>query len=180
MVSRLVSFLTAFSRWCHEFGSMVVLPAMALIITVDVGARYFFNAPLPWGEEVNGLLLFLVLMLSMTFAWDQGRHIRMELVYVHLRGRWRLLADVATGVTGIVFFGFLGVQSFRDIDYMRRTNEATEVLQVPLWPFRALLTVISLVFVGKLLHFLFVGRKAQAEAPATIERDGIVISRERN
>lgn len=177
-MSRLVSFFLAFARWCHEFGTLLVLPSMALIITVDVVARYFFNSPLQWGEEINGLLLFLVLMLSMTFTWDKGRHIRMELLYVQLQGRARALADVATGVTGIVFFGFLGVQSIRDIDYMRRTNEASEVLHVPLWPFRALMALICAVFVFKLLHFLFVGRKQAAAQAMQIERDGVVIHRE--
>ena len=175
-MSKLVSFLLAFSRWCHEFGTLLVLPSMALIITVDVVARYFFNLPLLWGEEINGLLLFLVLMMSMTYTWDRGRHIRMELLYVKLHGWGRAVADFATGITGIVFFGFLGVQSVRDIDYMRRTNEATEVLQVVLWPFRALMALICLVFVFKLVHFLIVGRKTAGEQPKSIERDGIVIS----
>jgi TRAP-type C4-dicarboxylate transport system permease small subunit len=176
-VSRLISLLLAFSRWCHEFGTLLVLPSMALIITFDVGARYFFNAPLMWGEEVNGLLLFLVLMLSMTYTWDKGRHIRMELLYVRLTGTGRVVADLATGITGIVFFGFLGVQSVRDIDYMRRTNEGTEVLQIALWPFRALMALICAVFVFKLLHFLFVGRKEIAEQENRHERDGVLIER---
>ena len=177
-MTKLVSFFLAFSRWCHEFGTLLVLPSMALIITVDVVARYFFNSPLPWGEEINGLLLFLVLMLSMTYTWDKGRHIRMELLYVRLRGTSRVVADLATGVTGIVFFAFLGVQSVRDIDYMRRTNEGTEVLQIQLWPFRALMAVICAVFVFKLLHFLIVGRKEVAEQPQVMERDGVLIKRE--
>lgn len=177
-MSSLVSFFLAFSRWCHELGTLLVLPAMALIITFDVVARYFFNSPLLWGEEVNGLLLFLVLMLSMTYTWDKGRHIRMELLYVRFRGGARVFADIATGITGIVFFGFLGVQSLRDIGYMKRTNEATEVLQVQLWPFRALMALICAIFVFKLLHFLIIGRKQAAEQQQHIERDGVVIHKE--
>jgi TRAP-type C4-dicarboxylate transport system permease small subunit len=175
---KFITLLKAFSKWCHDFGTLIVLPLMTLIITVDVTLRYFFNSPLAWGEEVNGLLLFLVLMLSMTYAWDMDKHIRMELVYVRLRGRWRALADITTGVTGIIFFGFLGIQSFRDIDYMRKTNESSEVLSVPLWPFRALVVLISLVFVIKLLYYIFAGRKEAGDI--AIERDGIVIPMEKN
>lgn len=175
---RFIDLLTAFSKWCHDFGTLLVLPLMTALITVDVALRYFFNRPLAWGEEINGLLLFLVLMLSMTYAWDKDKHIRMELVYVRLTGAWRALADIATGVTGIIFFGFLGVQSFRDIDYMFKTNEATEVLAVPLWPFRALIVLISFVFVVKLLYYVFVGRKEAGDL--TIERDGVVIRKEPN
>ena len=175
---KFILLLKAFSKWCHDLGTLLVLPLMTMIITMDVTLRYFFNSPLAWGEEINGLLLFLVLMLSMTYAWDKDKHIRMELVYVRLKGRWRALADITTGVTGIIFFGFLGVQSFRDIDYMRKTNESTEVLAVPLWPFRALLVLISLVFVIKLVHYIFVARKEAGEL--AIERDGIVIPKEQN
>lgn len=148
---------------------------MGLVITCDVVLRYFFNAPLQWGEEVNGLLLFLSLMLSMTYAWDMNKHIRMELVYVSLKGWKRTVADVVSGLTGIVFFGCLGWQSWRDIEYMRKTHESTEVLNIALWPFRALLVLISLIFVVKLLHYVVVGRKEAVHGEAALERDGIVI-----
>ena len=177
-MSKLSVFFLSISRWCHEIGTLMVLPAMTLLITLDVVARYFFNAPFLWGEEVYGLLLFLVLMLSMTYTWDKGGHMRMELLYVNLRGTARTVADLATGLTGIVFFGFLGFQSVRDIDYMRRTNESTDVLQIQLWPFRALMALICAVFVFKLLHFLITGRKEVAKQSKTIERDGVVIQRE--
>lgn len=174
MVNRFVSLLKGFSKWCNDFGTLVILPLMVLVITADVVLRYFFNAPLSWGEEANGMLLFLLLMLSMTYAWDMNKHIRMELVYLTLTGWRRAAADIITGLTGIVFFGSLGWQSLRDIEYMRKTNESSEVLHVPLWPFRALLVLISLVFVLKLLHYIFAGRKAVVDAEG-IERDGIIV-----
>jgi len=174
----LISFLKSFSRWCNDAGTLVVLPLMVLVITLDVVLRYFFSAPLEWGEEVNGLLLFLLLMLSMTYAWDMNKHIRMEIFYLKLTGWRRAFADVVTGFTGIVFFGCLGFQSWRDIDYMRKTNESSEVLHIPLWPFRALLVLISLIFVVKLLHYVFVGRKEAVQEEAAMERDGIVITKE--
>ncbi len=173
MFAALFTFLRHFARWCHDFGTLVILPLMVLIITSDVVARYFFNAPLLWGEELNGLLLFLLLMLSMTYAWDMQKHIRMELLYVRLRGGWRAAADIVSGISGGIFFGALGWQSLRDIEYMRKTHESSEVLQVPLWPFRALLVVISVVFVMKLVHFIFVGRKHMPEM--AVERDGVLI-----
>jgi TRAP-type C4-dicarboxylate transport system permease small subunit len=175
MFDRFMAVLSGFARVCHDIGTLVILPLMILVITSDVVLRYFFNAPLTWGEEANGLLLFMLLMLSMTYTWDLNKHIRMELLYVRLRGPWRAAADITTGITGGIFFGCLGWQSLNDIAYMRKTNESSEVLQLPLWPFRALLVVISIVFVSKLLHFVFVGRKLASAQEAGIERDGVVI-----
>jgi TRAP-type C4-dicarboxylate transport system permease small subunit len=174
MTNKFVSWLKNFSKWCNGFGTLVILPLMVLVITTDVVLRYFFNAPLSWGEEANGMLLFLLLMLSMTYAWDMNKHIRMELVYLRFTGWRRAAADIITGLSGIVFFGALGWQSLRDIEYMRKTHESSEVLHLPLWPFRALLVLISLVFVLKLVHYIFAGRKEVVDAKG-IERDGIIV-----
>ncbi len=176
MKDKLAYWYKRFSQGCHAFGTLVILPLIVIIITLDVILRYFFNVPLEWGEEINGMLLFLILMLSMIYTWDKNRHIRMELVYVLLGRRWRAVADIAAGVSGIIFFGLLGVQSVRDIDYMVRTKESSDVLQVPLWPFRALLALISFIFVLKLIHYIFAGRRDSAELE--IEREGVVIPRE--
>lgn len=178
MISSFVTFLRSFSQWCHNFGTLVVLPLVTVIITLDVAMRYLFNSPLQWGEEIYGLMLFLILMLSMTYAWDMHKHIRMELAYVRFGPRWRVVSDIVTGLTGMTFFGLLGVQSVRDIVYMINTNETTDILKVPLWPFRAVLALICLVFVMKLVHYVFAGRKEGGGDE--IERDGIVIPREQH
>lgn len=176
-LSRVGAWLGRFSRACHDVGTLVALPAMALIITANVVMRYFFNAPLAWGEEINGLLLFLVLFLSMTYTWDQKRHIRMELVYVHLRGRWRALSDWVTGLAGIIFFGLLGIQCVIDSKYMIKTFETGEELPISLWWFRALAALISFVFVVKLIQYLVRGR--HEEKAAEIEIEGVVIHKEK-
>jgi TRAP-type C4-dicarboxylate transport system permease small subunit len=178
MLNRLKAVFIGFSRSCHDFGTLLVLPVMVLIITANVVMRYFFNAPIPWGEEINGLLLFMTLFLSMTYTWDQKKHIRMELVYVHLKGRWRALSDIITGITGIIFFGLLGLQCIFDIGYMIKTNETGEELHIPLWPFRALAALISFVFIFKLIFYMVRGRHEEGEI--VIEVEGVVIQREKN
>lgn len=178
MLSRLEAFLKGFSKWCHEFGTIIVLPVMVLIITANVVMRYFFNTPLSWGEEINGLLLFLLLFLSMTYTWDQKKHIRMELIYVHLKGRWRVFSDMLTAITGIIFFGLLGLQCIFDIGYMMRTNETGEELHLPLWPFRALAAAISVIFVIKLVFYVMRGRNDDTEVVTEVE--GVIIQREKS
>ncbi len=177
MLNRLTGFFNRFSERCHDLGTIVFLPIMILIITLNVIMRYVFNAPLSWGEEMNGLLLFLILFLSMTYTWDQKRHIRMEIVYVLLKGRLRSLADLASGITGIIFFGLLGIQCIRDIPYMIKTHETGEELGIPLWPFRVVMGLIALVFVIKLVIYTFYGRKEMEKEGVEIEREGIIIQK---
>jgi TRAP-type C4-dicarboxylate transport system permease small subunit len=175
MLQILVKNLERFSEACHAVGTLVILPLMVVLITLNVVMRYLFNAPFIWGEEINGLLLFLLLFLSLTYAWDKQKHIRMEIVYVALPPRLRSVADVLAGLTGIVFFGLLALQGLRDIPYMHRTSESSEELAVPLWPFRALMVVICVVFVVKLAYYTLSGRRAAASEYGRIEREGVVI-----
>lgn len=178
MLDRLTAFLNWFSEKAHDTGTLVFLPIMIFLITLNVVLRYAFNTPLVWGDEANGLILFLVLFLSLTYAWDQKKHIRMEIVYVKLKGWKRSLADLASGITGIVFFGLLGIQCLRDIPYMIKTHETGEELAIPLWPFRVVMAGISFVFVLKLVIYTIRGRKAEEQEVVRIEREGIVIQRE--
>ncbi len=178
MIERLTAFFNRFSAKAHDVGTLFFLPLMIFLITLNVVLRYGFNAPLIWGDEVNGLILFLVVFLSLTFTWDQKKHIRMEIVYVLLKGRMRSLADLATGITGILFFGLMGIQCLRDIPYMIRTNETGEELRIPLWPFRVVMVLISFVFVLKLIFYVIQGRKKEEKEELRIEREGIVIPRE--
>ena len=127
------------------------LPALMVVVTLDVVLRYVFNSPLPWGRDVNGVLLLMATFSALPHAWDKGYHIRMEVFYSRIHGRTRDLADVATGAAGILFFALMGVQALRFAPYMATTGETGEDLLLPIWPFMAYMGFCSLVLVARLL-----------------------------
>ena len=139
------------SKALYRVAVDAALPALMLVVTLDVILRYVFNAPLPWGRDVNGLLLLITIFSALPHAWDQGYHIRMEVFYNRLQGRARNVADVATGVAGILFFGLMGVQALRFTPYMAATGETGEDLLLPFWPFMAYMGFCSLVLAARLL-----------------------------
>ncbi len=139
------------SKALYRVAVDAALPALMLIVTLDVVLRYVFNAPLPWGRDVNGLLLLITIFSALPHAWDQGYHIRMEVFYNRLQGRSRNVADVATGAAGILFFGLMGVQALRFTPYMAATGETGEDLLLPFWPFMAYMGFCSLVLAARLL-----------------------------
>ena len=161
MLNQIVTFFLHFSEKIHNIGSLIILPITILLVTGNVMFRYAFNAPFAWGEEINGFLLFLLLFLTMTYTWDQNKHIRIEIIYGKLKGRIRIFADLLASLAGIIFFGLMGIQSIGEISYMIKTNETGQELSFPLWPFRALLALISFVFVFKLVVFALRGVKGK-------------------
>ena len=139
------------SKALYRVAIDAALPALMLIVTLDVVLRYVFNAPLPWGRDVNGLLLLITIFSALPHAWDRGYHIRMEVFYNRLPGRARNVADVATGAAGILFFGLMGVQALRFTPYMAATGETGEDLLIPVWPFMAYMGFCALVLAARLI-----------------------------
>ncbi len=158
LLSLLDAGLEAVDVWSDRISKVLfrvavdfALPALMLVVTLDVVLRYVFNSPLAWGRDVNGVLLLMATFSALPHAWDRGYHIRMEVFYSRLHGRARDLADVATGAAGILFFALMGVQALRFTPYMAITGETGEDLLLPIWPFMAYMGFCSLVLVARLL-----------------------------
>jgi TRAP-type C4-dicarboxylate transport system permease small subunit len=139
------------SEWLYALGVYGALPALLFMVTLDVLLRYFFNAPLQWSRDANGLLLLVVLFSALPAAWDRGHHIRMEIFYLRFPENWRIVADVLSALAGIVFFGLMTLQAVAFARYMAFIGETGEDLAAPLWPFMAFIALCGAVFVGRLL-----------------------------
>lgn len=73
--------MTGFSRALNRVVDAVLVAAMATIsfvLVVQVVLRYFFNAALPWPEELAQFLLVLVSFLGMYRAIGLNLHIRID------------------------------------------------------------------------------------------------------
>lgn len=151
VLGRLDAWSDRVARTLFRIAALGGLPALVALVSLDVVLRYVFDAPLRWGRNVNGLLLLITMFSALPHAWDRGYHIRMELVYERLRGRWRGWADVVAATSGVVVLGMLLVQAWAFVPYMARTGETGEELLVPFWPFMAFMGFCALVFVARLL-----------------------------
>jgi len=136
-------FLRNFSAWLHKFGTMVLIPIMIVVITLDVVLRYFFRSPLIWSQDANGLLLLMVFWASFTYTWDEGKQLTMDIFYKSFKGRWKACADILANGMGMIFSGILGVKTVMGIPSMIRLNETGMILMIPLWPFAVFMALCS-------------------------------------
>lgn len=139
------------SLWLYRFGVYGALPALLVLVTLEVVLRYAFNAPLEWGRDVNGLLLLVTLFSALPHAWDQGYYVRVQVIQERMSPRWRSFADVLSALSGFVFFLLLTAQAFLFSQYMFVTQETGEDLDILLWPFMAFLAICGLVLSVRLL-----------------------------
>ena len=150
MIDRIDRWSDRASLALFRFAAYAGLPALVGLVTVDVALRYLFDAPLRWGRNVNGLLLLLTMFSALPRAWDEGYHIRMELLYERSRAAARGWADILSALSGIWVFGLMAVQAWRFVPYMARTGETGEELLLPIWPAMAFMGACGLVLAGRL------------------------------
>ena len=132
-----------------RFGLYVTMPALVVLVTLDVMLRYVFNAPLQWARDVNGLLLLISIFCSLPHAWDRAYHIRMEVFYSRFTITRRRMADVLSSLSGVIVFGFMTVQAVRFVPFMIQTGETGEDLEFVLWPFMGVVAFCALVMVAR-------------------------------
>jgi C4-dicarboxylate transporter DctQ subunit len=81
--------------------------AMMVITTADVVARYVFNRPTMWADEMASYLLIAIVFLGLAHNLRTDGHIRIDAVTNLLPLRARALLEVFAYAVGIVFAGIL-------------------------------------------------------------------------
>jgi TRAP-type C4-dicarboxylate transport system permease small subunit len=122
------------------------------VVCWGVAARYFFNRPLNWNDEVSGWLVVGIVMLAIADCQRRNENIGVDLLLEKSRGRRRAallafgMAMVAICALAMTWYGVEMVQFSKMLDLRSNT-----IGWVPLWPIQilvplgaALLLVVSL------------------------------------
>lgn len=81
------------------------LAAVGLLVTVlglmaaQVAARYVFQAPIAWSEELARFALIWLAFVSAAFVAAEGRHIAVDVVSARLGARGKLLLESISSLT---------------------------------------------------------------------------------
>lgn len=137
-------WLRLLSQSLNKTGALLVLPALTLLVTVDVVLRYGFNAPLPWALEAAQHLLVLFFIFGLIESFRTGAHVRMSLIADRLPdGAKRTMSVVYAGLI-LVVFGLLARKAADDIPFFYSLPEVTERLRLRIWIFYALIIFVAI------------------------------------
>lgn len=117
-------FLPGRLRRAVELLIALAFAAMLGLFVANVGARFLFNRPIVWADEVLVLAMLWVTFLGAAFALDDRDHVAFDLVYGMAGRRTRRLMLAAGALaTGAIFAaaapGLLGYVAFL---WRERTN----------------------------------------------------------
>lgn len=119
--------------------SAIILAFMMVFVFVSAILRYAFNAPIAGGNEVLEMASVATVMLAVPYCTTQDAHVRIDLLDKALGRVGRLFTDALYCVIGIVVLGFLAnsylARTFDALEY----EDVTNMLDIPVWPFYALI-----------------------------------------
>lgn len=154
MIMRGVDRVTDVLFW---IASIICLPALAGVITLDVFMRYVMNAPLIWSYEFSELMLLVILFSAVPFTTKVNGNVRMDLLYRAMKGPVRRFADFLWGACGLVFFVLLAYRAAEQVPTLYRQNRMKDFLEVVEWPFTAYIVVVSVLLCFYFLYVMFFG-----------------------
>lgn len=138
-----------FKRWLDHVGGLLFL-ALFVVFILQIGARFLWNQPLPWTDELAVVLYLWVIFWACAFMVPASSHVSVDILIQHLPAALRIWFQTA----GQLMLGGLALwalpASWDYVWFMRR--EATAVMGLPLfWVFLPLLVAL-LMMVIKTLH----------------------------
>ncbi|AWK88402.1 TRAP transporter small permease [Azospirillum thermophilum] len=111
--------------------SIVAGSALAILVVMTIAAviaRYVFDAPLHWGEEISGLLMIWIIMIGAIVAERDGQHLTIPLLTDLLPARLRAAVDLAVSALSIAVLGYAGYLGYRLAESAQ--YKLTEILQI--------------------------------------------------
>ena len=128
IIEKIVDFLGHVSGW--------LVPAMMLLVAVEVFMRYVLHAPAMVADEFSAYMLVALSYLGLAYTWRQGGHVRITLLVSRLpvqAASW-----IRLFVLIMVFIFMLGIThaGWEMIVYAREINLRSDTwLTFPLfWP----------------------------------------------
>ena len=87
-------------------GISVVLPAMVLVLTYEVVARYVFEKPTLWAFDMSIFMFGYCGLLSGAYVLRKRQHINVDILFERLPPRAKAATEL---VTGLLFFFFIAL-----------------------------------------------------------------------
>lgn len=111
-----------------------LLTLTGVLLTYEVVARYFFNAPTIWAAELSQLCLIWACPIAMGWALGNGRHIRVTALTAQMPLRLRQILEIVSLLVILTFSVMVLVYGY-DIFYdsLERGRTTGTMLDLPAW-----------------------------------------------
>jgi TRAP-type C4-dicarboxylate transport system permease small subunit len=115
------------------------LVAMMFLTVIDVCLRYFFNKPFNGAFDLTEYSMVTVFALGLLYSAVQKKHIKVDILMERIPRNARGLIDTFIAPFSLGIFSLIAWQSIEYTLIQYNTNFLSAVLEIPRYPFVALL-----------------------------------------
>jgi tripartite ATP-independent transporter DctM subunit len=133
-VDKLETAGSQISRITNGFGQFT-LAALMLLITADVGLRYFFNRPIKGSYELVEFMLVMVVFLGLAYTQTRKGHISVSLLTANMPFSRQVVIKSLTSLLCLGIFLLVTWRSFMQAGVWQSSNTVSGVLEIPSFPF---------------------------------------------
>jgi TRAP-type mannitol/chloroaromatic compound transport system permease small subunit len=183
LLRRFVSFVDALSL---KIGHAVkyLIPALILVLTIEVVSRYVFNSPTIWVLETSMMIFGSIGALCWGYTLRIGGHVRVDVFYSMFSKRLKAFVDVA--LTLLFMFPFELILIYTGVKWSLFALKTGEKMVESSWlpptaPFRIVLTIGFILFFAQTVsefikNFYYLVKKEDLimDAVQTVQKEGLL------
>jgi TRAP-type C4-dicarboxylate transport system permease small subunit len=131
------------------YAGMAFIIPMMLLTTADAAGRDLFSRPVRGAFELSSLILAVFILLGLAYAQQMKDHVRVTLLIDRLPVR---LSCTISMFTTLLSMFIAAAMTWQGVVVAFESSSVTDMLRIPQFPFRLLVTVGGLFL---FLEFLF-------------------------
>jgi TRAP-type C4-dicarboxylate transport system permease small subunit len=121
-----------------EYAACFMLCALILLTMAHVVSDYFFGHPIAGTIEISQFMLVMIMALGLSSAAVEQRHIKVDLLMMHLPKKVQLVIDTGVLIVTSVMLAIMTWANYKGAMSVWRTYST---LNIPDRPFRLAFTV---------------------------------------
>lgn len=141
LLDRLDRAVERVALWCVYAGCVAVVGILVLLAGSSI-KRYVLGTPIPVTEELAALFFVAVSFCSMPYGFCARRQIRVLVLWRRLPERLSAWAAVAGDLVAIAILVVLIQSLWAFTQFSLEVGAVSEVADIPLWPWMALMTAM--------------------------------------
>ena len=156
-VVRLSAWVDRVARWC-AYTSAAGIFVIAALLTISTLKRYVFLTPIPETEELGGLLFMATTFLALAHGLTRDRHVRLELLWRYLPGRWQDAASMVGYLLMMIALAVLITVTWNTAIGSYVAQSRSVMTEILLWPWRMIIpATLTLMLAATAVRFVALG-----------------------
>lgn len=143
----------------------IVLVALMLLTTADVGGRYFLDHPITGVFDITHFAVLVMVFLGLAYCGFQNGHVAIDIFYNRLKPGAARILNKFINLAGAVFFGLIAWRTMVQSVDVKEFNEASQLVLIPFYPFYYVLAFGAALFAVVMVLRIFYPAPEKPDKP---------------